>query len=139
MASILKVDDLRGNTSAGDITITSEGGAATQSLQAGVVKVAYGFSQRSDTQNGITAGSSSDQALNISSYSDDATGQATININNAMSNQQYIFTSGMLATNNTSTVTGACTTTAIFLRINDADSGSAQDNLHYGKLTGDLA
>ena len=38
MAGILKVDDLRGNTSAGDITITSEGGSATMQLQQGVLK-----------------------------------------------------------------------------------------------------
>ncbi len=38
MASILKVDDLRGNTAAGDITITSEGGSATMQLQQGVAK-----------------------------------------------------------------------------------------------------
>ncbi len=38
MASILKVDDLRGNTAAGNITITSEGGAATMQLQQGVAK-----------------------------------------------------------------------------------------------------
>ena len=33
MASILKVDEMQGVTSAGNITITSEGGSATQSLQ----------------------------------------------------------------------------------------------------------
>ena len=38
MASILKVDDLRGNTAAGNITITSEGGAATMQLQQGLCK-----------------------------------------------------------------------------------------------------
>ncbi len=38
MASVLKVDDLRGNTAAGNITITSEGGAVTQSLQQGLLK-----------------------------------------------------------------------------------------------------
>ena len=38
MASILKVDELRGIASAGDITVTSEGGAATQSLQQGLAK-----------------------------------------------------------------------------------------------------
>lgn len=39
MASILKVDDLRGNTAAGNITITSEGGSATMQLQQGLAKV----------------------------------------------------------------------------------------------------
>ena len=38
MASILKVDAMQGVTAAGDITITSEGGAATQSLQQGLAK-----------------------------------------------------------------------------------------------------
>ena len=38
MASILKVDALQGITSAGDITVTSAGGAATQSLQQGLSK-----------------------------------------------------------------------------------------------------
>ena len=38
MASILKVDELRGIASAGNITITSEGGAATMQLQKGVAK-----------------------------------------------------------------------------------------------------
>jgi len=125
--STLKVTNIAGLT-----------GSSTNVMD-GLVKVAYGFNQRSDTQNGITAGSSSDQALNISSYVDDATGQATININNTMSNQQYIFTSGVLATNNTSTVTGNCTSTSIILRISDADTSTLLDSLHYGKLTGDLA
>jgi hypothetical protein len=35
MSTIL-VDNLTGKTSAGDITVTSEGGAATQSVAAGV-------------------------------------------------------------------------------------------------------
>jgi len=38
MASMLEVDGLRGNTAAGNITITSEGGAVTQSLQQGLLK-----------------------------------------------------------------------------------------------------
>ena len=38
MASILKVDELQGIATAGDITVTSEGGAATQSLQQGLAK-----------------------------------------------------------------------------------------------------
>ena len=37
MASILKVDEMQGVTSAGDITITGEG-TATMKLQSGVAK-----------------------------------------------------------------------------------------------------
>ena len=65
MASILKVDDLRGNTSAGDITITSEGGAATQSLQQGLLKAWCSWSQ-TDTGNPY-------DTLNISSITDTST------------------------------------------------------------------
>ena len=39
--SEIKVDTLTGKTSAGDITVTSEGGAATQSLQQGLAKVGF--------------------------------------------------------------------------------------------------
>ena len=38
MASILKVDEMQGVTSAGDITITSEGGSATHAVAAGAGK-----------------------------------------------------------------------------------------------------
>jgi len=38
MASILKVDELQGITAAGNITVTSEGGAATMQLQQGLAK-----------------------------------------------------------------------------------------------------
>ena len=37
--SEIKVDTLTGKTSAGDITVTSEGGAATMQLQQGLAKV----------------------------------------------------------------------------------------------------
>ena len=39
--SEIKVDTLTGKTSAGDITVTSEGGAATMQLQQGLAKVGF--------------------------------------------------------------------------------------------------
>jgi hypothetical protein len=69
MASILKVDDLRGNTSAGNITITSEGGAATQSLQQGLAKAWVNF-------NATTT--SARDSFNVSSITDNGTGIETI-------------------------------------------------------------
>lgn len=73
MASILKVDELRGIASAGDITVTSEGGAATQSLQQGLAKVWSRF-------NGSTfAGVDS---FNQASVVDDGTGTYTVNMTN---------------------------------------------------------
>lgn len=81
MASILKVDDLRGNTAAGDITITSEGGSATMQLQQGVVK-AWGNITHSSP---VTINDS----LNTSSLTDYGTGDASPNYTNNMSNTNY--------------------------------------------------
>ena len=75
MASILKVDDLRGNTAAGDITITSEGGSATMQLQQGVVK-AWAM---------IATISSINDSLNSSSFTDLGTGKPQVNLTNAFS------------------------------------------------------
>jgi len=80
MASILKVDELRGIVSAGDITITSEGGSATQSLQQGLAK------QWADTN---TAGTTLNDSLNVSSLTDNGAGDQTITMTNAMNNATY--------------------------------------------------
>ena len=81
MASILKVDDLRGNTSAGDITITSEGGSATMQLQQGVVKAWAAFEQ-SGTHSVY-------DDFNFSSLSDLGTGQTRWVFTNNMDNVNY--------------------------------------------------
>jgi len=79
MSTIL-VDNLTGKTSAGDITVTSEGGAATQSLQQGLAKVWCHF-------NGIT--NTTLDSLNISSITDNGVGEYTYNINNSHNNAYY--------------------------------------------------
>jgi hypothetical protein len=81
MASILKVDDLRGNTSAGNITITSEGGAATMQLQQGVAKMWHNIA-------GSGTVTTSD-SFNVSSVSDMATGGYKSNLTNNMNNIVY--------------------------------------------------
>ena len=80
MASILKVDDLRGNTAAGNITITSEGGSATMQLQQGLAKVFVSWLYASNTFA---------DSFNVSSGTDDATGQYTYTFTNAMDNANY--------------------------------------------------
>ena len=80
MSEIL-VDNLTGKTSAGDITVTSEGGAATQSLQQGLAKAWFHFDQ--------TGTPAIDDSLNVSSLDDDGTAQATINYTNNMSGSHY--------------------------------------------------
>jgi hypothetical protein len=68
MASVLKVDDLRGNTAAGNITITSEGGSATMQLQQGVAKAWFDINQVGTT--------SLLDSFNCSSVTDSAVGQS---------------------------------------------------------------
>ena len=77
MASILKVDELQGITAAGDITVTSEGGAATQSLQQGLAKAWLHF-DGSGTP-------SIDDSLNFSSITDVATARYIPTLTNNMS------------------------------------------------------
>jgi len=79
MASILKVDAMQGVTSAGDITITSEGGAATQSLQQGLAKA--WFEQPSNFVVG--------DSLNIASMTDDGTGLFTYTYTNNTASANY--------------------------------------------------
>ena len=81
MASILKVDELQGITAAGDITVTSEGGAATQSLQQGLAKVWVNF-------NGTGTIATRD-SLNVSGLTDNGTGNYTVDFTNAISSANF--------------------------------------------------
>ena len=83
MASILKVDEMQGVTSAGDITITSEGGSATQSLQQGLAKGWCNF-------DGSLSSLSARDSLNSSSLTDNGTGNYTNTLTNNMGNVNYI-------------------------------------------------
>jgi len=128
MASILKVDELQGITAAGDITITSEGGAATQSLQQGLVKC------WADIDGNSTA--HIDDSFNAASLNDLGTGRYTVNYTNPMSSSEYFsFDSNSSATSGTY---GQATTSANAFS-NDA-SGVAQDVGYMGLgIHGDLA
>ena len=81
MASILKVDELRGIVSAGDITVTSEGGAATQSLQQGLMK--------SWVNIDIAGTVSVNDSLNVASITDGGAGVFNVVLSNNMNNNTY--------------------------------------------------
>jgi hypothetical protein len=76
--STIIADNLTGKTSAGDITVTSEGGAATQSLQQGLAKVWFYLNQ-TGTQSLI-------DSLNCSSITDIAGGQSQVSFSSSFSN-----------------------------------------------------
>ena len=94
MASILKVDDLRGNTAAGNITITSEGGSATMQLQQGMVK-----SWISINTTGTIA---TRDSFNVSSATDEGTGAQSIAVTNSFSGSDNMSPSAAAWNNNAS-------------------------------------
>jgi hypothetical protein len=80
--STVITDNLTGKTSAGNVTITSEGGSATMQLQQGVAKHFINFDASSGTPT-------SQDSFNVSSITDSATGKFGINVTNNYSNVTY--------------------------------------------------
>ena len=76
--SEIKVNTLTGKTTAGNITVTSEGGAATMQLQQGLAKAWFTFNYTA------TQGS-----LNISTVTDEAPGHCFGNFSSSMSDGNY--------------------------------------------------
>jgi hypothetical protein len=136
MASILKVDELRGIVSAGDITVTSEGGAATMQLQQGLAKAWASFT--------FSTFASRD-TFGASSLTDNATGDCRINLTNNMSSANYAvfgsgcdavasFTGGQRAGGGyclSSSVAGVCFTYQ--------NNGAVDSEIAHGMVAGDLA
>ena len=103
MASILKVDELQGIASAGAITVTSEGGSATQSLQQGLAKAWVNMNATGTTSPASTTGVR--DSFNVASILDIADGGQTVNLSNSMSNADYAFT---VNERNTTTIRAWC-------------------------------
>lgn len=80
MSEIL-VNNLTGKTAAGNITVTSEGGSATQSLQQGLAKAwVYGVG---------TGTPASQDSLNVSTIADNGTGEYGNNLTSSMNSANY--------------------------------------------------
>jgi hypothetical protein len=130
MASILKVDAMQGVTSAGSITVTSEGGAATQSLQQGLCKA---WLQGNDD-------ASTDDDFNIASGTDNGTGDYTYSFTANMNNNTHIAT-GMSSDNNAEIIhSNSRSTTSVTIRVKEGSDGtSARDRAQAVAVHGDLA
>lgn len=127
--SEIKVDNLTGKTAAGNVTITSEGGAATQSLQQGVLKA---WTALASSLNG-TVGDS----LNNSSFSDDGSGQTTITMTNPMINTTDFCVSQASTYLYPYQGKGESTTTYALDTVNS--TGTFSDGTSNGMVSGDLA
>ena len=132
MASELQVDELKGVTADGNITITSEGGSATMQLQQGLIKMWVMF-------NGSSAPTTAD-SLNVGSLTDNGSGDYIINRTNAMNNANYS-TSSMCDENGVVFInTGTYSTTANEIHVKDSNSQSKNDYDRIGvHVAGDLA
>ena len=137
MASILKVDDLRGNTSAGNITITSEGGAATMQLQQGVAKAWANV----DGTGTVALRDS----FNVSTLTDSGTGVYKLTFTSSMGNADYSsVASGNISTTNSgrdvSCPRSTITTTEIDMACFRSDTLAAEDfDYAMNQVNGDLA
>ena len=130
MASILKVDEMQGVTSAGDITITGEGGAATMQLQQGLAKCWH------DANNAAVL----EDSLNISSSVDNGTGNYQFNINNNMSAANYAIPNTTSVAEISEIDAGDQATNRYDIQVfGRQDSFSNADNITQAVVHGDLA
>jgi hypothetical protein len=133
--STIIADNLTGKTSAGDITVTSEGGAATQSLQQGLAKAWVRF-------DGSSSPLSVADSFNKSSVTDNGTGDYSPQMTNSMSSENYspLYTSSQyheLMANNggtTGTLTGSYK-----ISIRNSANSAADTGRVASSVFGDLA
>ena len=85
MTSELRVDNLKGSTTGGSISVLGEGTSNTTNLQQGLAKVWL---------NHAGDGTSINDSFNFSSLGDDGTGQYTYNYTNNFNNDDYSSTYG---------------------------------------------
>ena len=129
MASELKVDKFTGVTTAGSISVTGEGNSTTTNLQQGLCKA--WFQASSDTT--LT------DSFNISSGTDNGTGDYSYALSNAFANDDYadnytVYTTvSRFAIKNDGRDGTGVLATEVF------NSSSNADHAHLGSAHGDLA
>jgi hypothetical protein len=137
MTGIIKVNELQGRTTAGDITVTSEGGAATQSLQQGLAKAWINIKGTATT--GIQ------QSFNVTSFVDESTaGHFTYSFTNSFNYVDHVG-SGSVNLNETTGYNrivvpyGAPSASQFSLQESRADTTAKEDAesiqyIHFGDL-----
>ena len=136
MASILKVDEMQGVTTAGSIAITGEGNSTTTNLQQGLAKSWVLWNQSSPEVY---------DSLNISSMTDSSTGFFDMNVTNAMGSTNYVCHFNATVVNShvgqaLDVRNAASDTNASRIEVFYAENNSAQDSTRNNlSLLGDLA
>lgn len=132
MSTIL-VDNLTGKTTAGSITVTSEGGAATQSLQQGLAKCWTNF-------NGTGTIAARD-SLNLSSLTDNSTGNYTSSWSSALANASYsaLYGAGVNGVITAQERLQTISTGSYRIDMNEDNSAAADSSYVMLAILGDLA
>lgn len=126
----VKIDTIKGKTTAGSITVQGEN-TNTTNLQQGLVKVWLQYDQSSST--------TIQDSFNVSSIADNATGRATPTYTNNMSSTSYAI-GGNCQGNGIITLSSGGPDTDNFLCISVSNGGSDVDYNHVGpSVQGDLA
>ena len=131
MASILKVDTLTGVTTAGSISVTGEGNSTTTNLQQGLCK----------TWVAATLAAVIYDSFNISSNTDEGTGDYKYGISNALSRssaETHVSGISLGYTNIIRVKTAEASTSMIDIESMNT-SASATDGHHSVGVHGDLA
>tara|TARA_Y100001972_G_scaffold440_1_gene529 strand:+ start:157 stop:561 length:405 start_codon:yes stop_codon:yes gene_type:complete len=134
MASILKVDTITGVATAGSIAVTGEGNSTTTNLQQGLAKAWVNYT---------TSSSTSDlDSVNVSSLTDNGTGDTTITYTNAMNTNNYssVGTCGEQQSSAANRIMSVGTKIAASIRMHAATT-SAVDDMQENNVVihGDLA
>ena len=131
MASILKVDNLRGNTAAGNITITGEGGSGTIQFQQGLAK---GWVASATDSSQSIAG----DTFNVSGFTDVGTGNSNHTLTNNMNTGADTYSVQNTSTANYPYHGKAVDSSTIKLRTVD-HTGNSSDGAKNATVHGDLA
>ena len=122
-------DKLTGKTTAKTVTVTV-GATATQSLETGLVKAFVHFDQSDQ---------SADSSMNISSITDNGTGQSLPQFTNTFSNSEYpSLASQVGSTNIDSVISGPNSSSQSFVRMRDGGVDTDTNNISH-ICCGDLA
>ena len=128
MASILKVDTITGVTTAGSIAVTGEGNSTTTNLQQGLVK-AWVLGSDAAALTG---------SFNISSGTDQGTGDYQYAITNDMADANYAVATVGTAQNNAEHCYNPARATGT-VDINIFDGSAVRDRAQGVHICGDLA
>lgn len=139
MASTLKINTLTGVTTAGSIAVTAEGNSTTTNLQQGLAKAwVFGGTDASLTDN-----------FNITSGTDNGTGDYSYAITNDMANANYsilgtasnaVANDPVISCNPSDDVTATGSyRLQIGLTGQGTDNFAQADKVHYSAIFGDLA